>query len=72
MDREERPFVEAHPRSRALFERARHSLLGGVPMNWMSKWPGPFPPFVAQLIGGFAPIFTNEQAQLLRRREPDT
>ena len=35
------------------------------------EWRG-LPPDVAQLIGGFAPIFTNEQAQLLRRREPDT
>ncbi|MEO8245482.1 MAG: aspartate aminotransferase family protein [Chloroflexota bacterium] len=40
-------FVAAHPVSEALFERARGSLPGGVPMNWMTKWPGPFPPFVA-------------------------
>jgi len=52
MAREERRFVEAHPRSQALFARARRSLLGGVPMNWMSKWPGPFPPFVADAVGG--------------------
>jgi glutamate-1-semialdehyde 2,1-aminomutase len=52
MAREEQRFVEAHPRSAALFERARHSLLGGVPMNWMSKWPGAFPPFVADAAGG--------------------
>ena len=52
MKGEERRFVAAHPRSAALFERARHSLLGGVPMNWMSKWPGPFPPFVAEAAGG--------------------
>jgi glutamate-1-semialdehyde 2,1-aminomutase len=52
MDREERRFVEAHPRSAALFDRARHSLLGGVPMNWMSKWPSQFPPFVATAAGG--------------------
>ena len=44
-------FVDAHPTSRALFERARGSLLGGVPMNWMSKWPGPFPPFAASAEG---------------------
>lgn len=52
MAREERRFVQGHPRSAALFERARRSLLGGVPMNWMSKWPGPFPPFVAEASGG--------------------
>ena len=43
---EERRFEEDHPRSRALFERARRSLLGGVPMNWMVRWAGPFPIFV--------------------------
>src|SRR5205814_7171741 len=36
-------FVEAHPRSRAAFEKARRSLLGGVPMNWMDRWVGGFP-----------------------------
>ena len=44
--------MQGHPRSAALFERARRSLLGGVPMNWMSKWPGPFPPFVAEASDG--------------------
>jgi glutamate-1-semialdehyde 2,1-aminomutase len=44
---EERRFQEAHPRSLALFERARRSLLGGVPMHWMVRWAGGFPLFVA-------------------------
>lgn len=48
---EQQRFVDAHPRSAALFERARASLVGGVPMNWMTKWPGPFPPFVAEADG---------------------
>jgi glutamate-1-semialdehyde 2,1-aminomutase len=52
MAREERAFVDAHPRSARLFERASRSLLGGVPMNWMSKWPGAFPPFVDDAAGG--------------------
>jgi glutamate-1-semialdehyde 2,1-aminomutase len=43
---EERRFREAHPRSLALFERARRSLLGGVPMHWMVRWAGGFPLFV--------------------------
>jgi glutamate-1-semialdehyde 2,1-aminomutase len=43
---EERRFREAHPRSLALFERARRSLLGGVPMGWMVRWPGGCPLFV--------------------------
>jgi glutamate-1-semialdehyde 2,1-aminomutase len=46
MEREQRAFVSAHPISGALFERARGSLLAGVPMPWMVKWPGAFPPFV--------------------------
>ncbi|MCC6804901.1 MAG: aspartate aminotransferase family protein [Anaerolineae bacterium] len=40
-------FEREHPRSRALFERAQKSLLGGVPMNWMVRWAGAFPLFVA-------------------------
>jgi glutamate-1-semialdehyde 2,1-aminomutase len=39
-------FVDAHPRSRALHERAKASLVGGVPMPWMVKWPGGFPIYV--------------------------
>ena len=49
---EERRFADAHPRSAELFARAKRSLLGGVPMNWMSKWPGGFPPFVDEAAGG--------------------
>jgi glutamate-1-semialdehyde 2,1-aminomutase len=41
-------FEQEHPRSKALFERARSSLLEGVPMHWMVKWPGGFPLFVAE------------------------
>jgi glutamate-1-semialdehyde 2,1-aminomutase len=39
-------FHEAHPRSFALYQRARRSLLGGVPMHWMVRWAGGFPIFV--------------------------
>ena len=39
-------FRTAHPRSAELFEQAKHSLLDGVPMNWMSEWASPFPLFV--------------------------
>jgi glutamate-1-semialdehyde 2,1-aminomutase len=48
---EERRFHEAHPRSLALFERARRSLLGGVPMHWMVRWAGGFPLFVTAAEG---------------------
>jgi glutamate-1-semialdehyde 2,1-aminomutase len=49
---EQRRFAAAHPKSAELFNRAQRSLLGGVPMNWMAKWPGAFPPFVAEASGG--------------------
>ncbi|MDQ6793419.1 MAG: transaminase [Chloroflexota bacterium] len=51
MDREQRSFVGRHPRSAELFERAKGSLLAGVPMNWMVKWAGAFPLFVDQARG---------------------
>ena len=38
-------FMVDHPRSAASVSRAQESLLGGVPMNWMKKWAGPFPLF---------------------------
>ncbi len=44
-------FLDAHPRSRALHNRALRSLPGGVPMHWMTKWPGPFPVFVESARG---------------------
>ncbi len=51
MQREQERFSSAHPESRALFDRAQKSLLGGVPMNWMKKWPGGFPLFVDHASG---------------------
>ena len=36
-------FERANPRSRALFERAKGSLLDGVPMNWMIALGRPVP-----------------------------
>ena len=39
-------FADAHPRSAALHETAKGALLDGVPMPWMIKWAGPFPPYV--------------------------
>jgi glutamate-1-semialdehyde 2,1-aminomutase len=44
-------FQTAHPRSKALFDRAARSLLGGVPMSWMAKWAGPHPVFVEEATG---------------------
>src|SRR5258708_14659093 len=48
---EQKKFIDERPKSKALFERARKSLLGGVPMNWMVKWAGAFPPFVREAHG---------------------
>jgi glutamate-1-semialdehyde 2,1-aminomutase len=48
---EENAFVAARPRSAALAAEARTHLLGGVPMNWMARWPGAFPVFVAEASG---------------------
>jgi len=39
-------FADRHPRAAELHRRARKSLLGGVPMNWMVKWAGDFPIYV--------------------------
>jgi len=48
---EERRFVASHPRSQALAEQARTSLLAGVPMPWMTRWAGSFPVFVESASG---------------------
>ena len=42
---EEQRFADTHPRSAQLAADARRSLLGGVPMAWMTRWPGSFPLF---------------------------
>jgi glutamate-1-semialdehyde 2,1-aminomutase len=39
-------FHTNHPKSRSLYQRARQSLPGGVPMLWMTRWAGSFPVFV--------------------------
>ncbi len=46
-------FTRAHPRSHALHEQAKASLLDGVPMNWMSEWASPFPLFVEAAQGAW-------------------
>jgi glutamate-1-semialdehyde 2,1-aminomutase len=51
MQVEQNKFVADRPKSKALFERAGKSLLAGVPMNWMVKWAGAFPPFVREAQG---------------------
>jgi len=41
--REREEFARRNPRSRELHEEARGNLLAGVPMSWMTMWPGGFP-----------------------------
>lgn len=49
--REESRYIAERPKSRALFERAKGSLFRGVPMSWMTEWPGAFPVFVTEAKG---------------------
>jgi glutamate-1-semialdehyde aminotransferase len=51
MAAEQARFVTEHPRSHELHQRARASLLEGVPMPWMVKWAGPFPLYVDEAAG---------------------
>ncbi len=48
---EERRFEELHPDSARLAGEAERSLLAGVPMPWMTRWPGRFPLFVEGATG---------------------
>jgi glutamate-1-semialdehyde 2,1-aminomutase len=49
--RERDTFERTHPRSRQLHEEARASLLAGVPMAWMTMWPGGFPLYLDRAHG---------------------
>jgi glutamate-1-semialdehyde 2,1-aminomutase len=51
MERERETFRRRHPRSGALAADAKGSLLFGVPMNWMTRWPGDHPVFVERAEG---------------------
>jgi glutamate-1-semialdehyde 2,1-aminomutase len=44
-EQEEQRFIATHPRSAVLAKEAQANLLGGVPMAWMTRWPGSFPIF---------------------------
>ncbi len=48
---EEALFHQTHPKSYELYQRARKSLHGGVPMLWMIRWAGSFPVFVKEAKG---------------------
>src|SRR5687767_10685635 len=44
-------FADTHPGSRERFEKARESLLAGVPMSWMARWAGGHPVYLAEAHG---------------------
>lgn len=44
-------FESKHPKSAELHKKAMGPLMGGVPMSWMSKWPGPHPVYVQSAKG---------------------
>jgi glutamate-1-semialdehyde 2,1-aminomutase len=48
---EQAKFQAGHPKSFALYQRARQSMQGGVPMLWMIRWAGMFPVFVHEAKG---------------------
>lgn len=50
-EQEQEHFKKLHPKSFGLYQRAKGSLLAGVPMHWMTRWPGGFPIFVAEAKG---------------------
>ena len=51
LERELERFERNHRRSRELAERAGASLLAGVPMHWMVRWPGRYPVFAVEASG---------------------
>jgi glutamate-1-semialdehyde 2,1-aminomutase len=44
-------FAREHSRSRDLHDRGRGSLIAGVPMSWMTMWPGGHPVYLASAGG---------------------
>jgi glutamate-1-semialdehyde 2,1-aminomutase len=51
MDLEQNHFVDTHPRSLELTEKAKSNMPKGVPMNWMTKWASPHPIFMDKAQG---------------------
>ena len=51
LERELERFEREHPRSGELSHRASASLLAGVPMHWMVRWPGAYPVYAEEAWG---------------------
>jgi glutamate-1-semialdehyde 2,1-aminomutase len=63
--RERELFADTHARSRELHERARSSLLAGVPMSWMTMWAGGHPIYAGEARGArIVDVDGNEYADL--------
>lgn len=61
MEHERQTFRQRHTLSGRLAEDAKRSLLFGVPMNWMTRWPGDHPVFVDRAEGArFRDVDGNE------------
>ncbi len=61
MERERALFRQRHRRSAELAQEAKRSLLFGVPMNWMTRWPGDHPIYVDRAEGArFTDVDGNE------------
>ncbi len=61
LERERATFRQRHPASGRLAADAQRSLLFGVPMNWMTRWPGDHPLFVDRAEGArFRDVDGNE------------
>ena len=59
--REQRSFQETHPASSLAHSSGKDSMLAGVPMIWMAKWPGGFPVYVKSASGArFIDLDDNE------------
>jgi glutamate-1-semialdehyde 2,1-aminomutase len=60
-ERERATFRQRHVRSGQLSAEAKQSLLFGVPMNWMTRWPGDHPVYVDRAAGArFTDVDGNE------------
>ena len=63
--KEEERFLSRTPKSRERFEAAKKVMPGGVPMSWMTKWPGKYPLFVSTAKGAhFTDVDGNEYIDL--------
>ena len=61
---EEQRFIATHARSAELAKEAQANLLCGVPMSWMTRWPGSFPLF-------FDPNFDAHVQKIEGRPSPE-